>query len=193
MLVQQLIPRLKHTNFAVIRERCSQFIEESKGEPLLKNLPTEYENIQKVKVRKRNVNGEFADALNQAFENEVGALSQRAVFANGLTSFRLSEDERVEPFYVFPIDGFKFLYSSEVSNSSDNYKNVVDVVVEQFGPEKGKNIIADVLKLSYKQTNLHEAIEKGSELILYNIPFYYGVRVSKYQYSTLLTLISSAE
>lgn len=184
MLLQQIITSQSLVNYEVLSERCSDFILESSGNCLLKNLPKTYSNIHKIKARKRNINGEFASTLNEAFETYFNDIAQRAIFSNGQSSFQISENPDLEPFYIFPIDGYKYMYSPEVMNSSADYKDVLDVMFEQFGTDKGKNIVTEVIKFAYEHKNLSEGIIKGSEIIIYDIPYYYGVKcssISNYQ------------
>ena len=140
---------------AIIAERCSQFVEEAAGNPLLKNLPSEYGDFHKVKVRKRkrrkqDPSEEFAEVFNEAFEEELHDLRERAVFTNGESSFEGADSEELEPFYIFPIDGYRFMYSREVENSSQDYKAVFDSIFEQFGATKGNEVISDLLKFTYR-------------------------------------------
>lgn len=185
MLLQQIItPNPSIFNIEILSERCRDFISESDGYPLFKNLPITYSNIHKIKARKRNISGEFANTLNHAFENYFNDIAQRAIFANGEQSFQISEDSSLEPFYIFPIDGYKYMHSPEVMNSSTDYKDVLDTMFEQFGTEKGKTIVTDVIKFAYEHDNLAEGIIKGSEIIIYDIPYYYGLRcasITNYQ------------
>ena len=179
MRVAEIINTQKKTPFSCILEQCNQFLVDTRTQPLLKNLPIQYNNIHKVKVRKRNVNNEFAELFNQAFDEQFNSITQRAIFANGLSSFVEDKNGTTEPFFIFPIDGYKYLYSSEVNNSSQDYKQVIDTMFEQFGSDKGKNIVSDLLKFTYKHDNLCEGIEKGCEIVLYDVPYYFAVR-SKY-------------
>lgn len=175
----------------LLNERCSQFIRESQGSPLLKNLSSKYSDVQKVKVRRKK-GEEFDEAFNEAFEDKLRDLRQRAIFANGIDSF-LAEDGDLEPFYVFPIDGYRFLYSKEVTNSGHSYKAVFDSLFETFGEDEGGDIITSLLRFTYVSETLHEGIELGSEIICYNIPFYYAVRESVVDdYDELLTTIHSS-
>ena len=176
-----------------INQVCSIFVEESKGLPLLKNLSTKYLDIQKVKVRKKNSSNTFVNTFNEAFEEELDNLHQRAVFANGLDSFEPADpiSEGLEPFYIFPINGYRFMYSSEVENSNQDYKKVFDSMFEQFGDERGKDVVTDLLKFTYCHENLYEGIEKGSEIIIYNIPYFYAIRATSDNYTELLTTITS--
>lgn len=162
----------------IIKERCQDFLKESKGYALFKNLPTTYADFQKVKVRVKKETSEYDSIFNEAFDDEITYLRQRAIFTNGYTGFEPNEDNDYEPFYIFPIDGYNFLYSNEVENSSNEYKRVFDVILEEFGDEKGKDIIIDILKFNYISERLPEGIDKGCEIIIYGIPFYYALRVS---------------
>ena len=157
----------------VIKE-CSNFLENARGLPLLKNLPAQYEDFRKVKLRRRKQKGkdEFAKTFNEAF-GDIPDLRQRAMFANGPSSF-IAETEDKEPFYVFPTDGFKFMYSLEVTNSNTDYMEAFDTILSQF---HGNNeLMEQVLKYTYTHDALHEGIEHGSEIILYNMPYCYAIR-----------------
>lgn len=195
MRIDDLI-RTNKTNeeFRLISERCSQFLEDAGSLPLLKNLPQEYNDFHKVKVRKRKKLKEdtegFAHTFNGAFEAELHSLRERAVFANGPASFEPADMPSLDPFYIFPIDGYRFMYSKEVENSSQDYKTVFDAIFEEFGTERGNEVLVELLKFSYTSTNLHEGIEQGSEIIIYNIPYFYAIRTTSVEdYSVLLTNI----
>ena len=174
----------------LLNTRCSQFICESGTIPLLKNLPVSYEDFHRVKVRKRKIDDEFDNVFNEAFCDEVYQLRQRAMFANGPDSFEVAVDERSEPFFVFPIDGFKFMYSSEVKNSNDDYKAVFETIVERCGDDS-LDMVTDLLKFTYTHERLCEGLENGCEIIIYNIPFYYALRASTVDdYDELLTSLT---
>lgn len=177
-----LIPTEFYTQLQILTKQCSQFFAETEGRCLLKSLPTTYENFHKVKVRKRkkrkNDSKEFAETFNEAFEDELTQLRERAIFTNGVNSFERTPDRSLEPFYIFPIDGYKYMYSKEVENSSEDYKNVFSAIFSEFGYEKGNEIAADLLKFSYTSTKLCEGIDSGAEIILFNIPYFYAIRQS---------------
>ena len=99
------------------------------------------------------------------------------MFANGQESFEPADNGDLEPFYIFPLDGFQFMFSGEVENSSYDYKAVFDAIFEEFGTDKGNEVVTDLLKFSYKSDDLHEGIEQGSEIILYNLPAFYAIRM----------------
>lgn len=169
---------------------CSDFIDESAGLPLFKSLPSHYSDIHKVKVRFRKKRSNFTETFNQAFTEEVANLRQRAIFASSNPE-NVSLNEGDELFYVLPINGFKYLYNKEVINSGIDYQHAFDTILEQFEDDKeATTMITDLLKYTYTSENLHEGIQHGSEIILYNVPYYFAIRESSFpDYSDLLTSI----
>lgn len=193
MLISQLLRQPVRPDLRAISEQCSTFVEESNGLPLFKALPTNYSDVQRVKARRRNIRNSFADTFNEAFAGQINSLCQRAIYAYGLSTIEEATED-LDPFYVLPIDGYRYLYSTEVESSSDDYKQVFEMMFEQFGADKGKEVIADLIKFSYNSTNLVEGIEKGAEIIFYDIPYYYAVRATTIpDYDDLLTLISKSK
>lgn len=194
MLLKQFLEPSTRSDLWVIHQQCSKFVSESGGLAVVKLLPTEYKDVHKVKARKRNLNTPFTETFNQAFKEIGGDLCQRAIFAQGEETFVSENTQDQEKFYVFPINGYKYLYSEEVCNSSSDYKKVLDVMFEHFGGEKGKDVVTDLIKFSYKTSDLREGINQGAEIIFYNIPFYYAVRSSLYEdYADLLSDIQIAQ
>jgi hypothetical protein len=170
-----------------IKAECSQFLKESAGLPLLRSLPQTYYNFHKVKVRLQKRRDSVTDVFERAFGSTFVNLRQRAIFTYPRTP---ELTENTEPFYVFPINGYKFLYSKEVTNSSSDYKRVVDTLFQQFeDQQQASDIVTELLKYTYSSTSLHEGIVSDSEIILYGIPFYYAVRASACQgYGPLLNM-----
>jgi hypothetical protein len=159
------------------------------GYPLYRSLPQTYNTFHKVKVRAKKRSTMVNDAFNRAFDENYVNLAQRAIFAQPSIN---EHTEGLEPFYVFPINGFKFLYSKEVQNSNNDYKHVVDTLFEEFGSEiKASEIVSDLLKFTYINNNLSEGLEANAEVILYGIPYYYAIRASAYpDYSHLISRIT---
>lgn len=159
-----------------LKARCTQFLRESASLPLYRLLPKTYNDFHRVKVRQKNTDDKVTEAFNRAFGTQFHNLRQRAIFASG-SQPEATDD--TEPFYVFPVNGYKFLYSKEVLNSSHDYKDVIDSLFEQLEDDsKVIEIVTDVLKYTYAREHLAEGIVSDSEIILYGIPYYYGVRVS---------------
>jgi len=181
----------------IIAEQCSEFVDESKGCPLMKNLPSDYGDFHKVKVRKRKQRKQdpkgFSERFNRAFEDSVKDLRERAIFANGEDALQESALDQ-EEFYIFPVDGYDFMYSREVENSSVNYKTAFDAILEQLGTDEGENIISELLKFNYTSDDLAEGIRSGSEIIIYNIPYFYAIRKQTVEdYKELFTNIQEIE
>ena len=171
-----------------IAKECSTFLREAQGLPLFKILPSTYEDIQKVKVRKHRTKTKFSETFNEAFDDEIRDLRQRAVFVN---SKIMEVTENDDLFYVFPRDGYKFMYCPEVTHSTNDYQQVFDSLFEQFEDEKAEQLIHDLLKFTYTRENLYEGLTKEVEIIFYNIPYYYSARVDTFNYPDLLTNITN--
>lgn len=161
----------------IIGEDCSQFIYQSEGIPLLKNLPGRYNDFHRVKVRKRKGDS-VSNQFNEAFSDKLHMLRQRAVFANGLSTLEES-DVGDTSFYIFPINGYRFMYQNTVQNSNSDYKKPFGSIIEALGDEKGGEVICDMLQRNYVDNeSLAEGIKSGAEIIIYNIPYFYALRTS---------------
>lgn len=184
-----LLSKTEFSFIDVLKEYCYQFIYQSGGFPLLKNLPKQYEDFHKVKVRKRKGDS-VTNQFNEAFSEKLHHLRQRALFANGLNSLPESSQNDI-PFYIFPIDGYRFIYQTNVKNSNAQYQKSFDSILESLGNKKGSEVISDMLQFSYVDNEkLSEGIESGAEIIIYNIPYFYALRTSSVDnyedfYSTL--------
>lgn len=144
---------------------------------MLKNLPSSGEGFRKVKVRKRkNLKNEIVDVFNETF-NDHSELMQRSVFAQSMSVFQPSYEQDLEPFYIFPIDGYKFLYAEGVGNTTQTYKTTLDTLIENYGT-KGIKTFQEVLKYQYSFENLVEGLASSTEIIIYDIPYYYAIRYS---------------
>lgn len=190
MLIEDLIGSsvgLGVREVQTIKAECSQFLLESAGLPLLKTLPSAYHNFHKVKVRLQKRRDGVSDVFERAFGHEFVNLRQRAVFTYPDAPV---VTEGSDLFYVFPLNGYKYLYSREVTNSSNDYKRVIDTLVEQFDdPATASDVVMDLLKYTYASSNLREGLEANAEIIMYGIPYYYAVRTSACQgYSGLLNM-----
>jgi len=190
MHVKDLIHNYTIGTLEPIKKHCTQFLDESGGFPVVKNLPQAYDDFQKIKVRKRKHTNTFSSTFNGAFKDEMSDLRERSIFANGLVSVEPNITENTEPFYVFPINGYKFLYSKEVDNSTKEYKQVFEAIFDTLGEESGKEIFTDLLRFTYISENLASGIASGAEIIIYGIPYYYAIRESHVDsYDELLTAL----
>lgn len=112
----------------------------------------------------------IGERFNRAFDEHHPQLQQRAVLATGV----FSENTDV---YVFPIDGYKFMYNPEIVDSATQYQQIFDSIAEGVDGDPD-DVIADMLKFNYHHTNIVEGIRAGSEIVLYNIPYFYAVQCS---------------
>jgi hypothetical protein len=158
---------------------CSQYVIESCGNPLLKNLSNSYNIIDKVKIRQRKGMDEtMSEAYSTAFEFK--SLYNRALFTNGLKSIQPPTSNDIITYYVFPVNGYEYLYNPEVMNSSLEYKTIFDLLFHENHTGDSVSVITDLLKFQYKHTDLAEGIQSGTEIIFYSIPQFYVVTVNSF-------------
>lgn len=155
---------------------CAEFLFESAGRPLLKNLPRHRDGFVKVKVRQKKATDFFVESFNSAFADERAKLLQRSVFAHGESSFVPSSDQSLEPFYIFPIDGYRYMYNPSTATTSE-YKVTFNKLLRNVG-DSAPELFQKVLKYDYVFDRLEEGIVGGSEIIFYGIPYYYALRKS---------------
>lgn len=154
-----------------IKEECGLFLVESAGKPLLKSLPRNSDGYRRVKVRKKKSKDTFVETFNETFFMEYTDIRNRAVFVNGTQV----EDDGHELFYIFPVDGYSFMYNPEVSDSSESYKKAFHTLIES-NTEDGVEIFKDLLQYSYQYDDLPRAIDRGCEIIIYDISHYFAIR-----------------
>lgn len=156
-----------------ISRECSQFLKESNGQCLIKKLPKEYQGFARVKVRISKGRTGLIENFNRAFKEETHELHQRSIFA--YTNMQMVEESidspKLEPFYVFPIDGYKIMFNPAVQNLHTDYEDYDQLHIDG-------ELVADQLKLSYYTGTLLEATKSNCEVIIYGIPYYYALRAS---------------
>jgi len=190
MLLNDVLYSTDYSGYEPIGENCHQFFAESGGFPMVKLLPKEYKDFQKVKIRKRKNVSSFATSFNEAFEHEMHQLRERSLFANGevFLESKTIIDDTIEPFYVFPIDGYDFIYNKGVTNSSENYAETFNEIFNQLTESSADKVFVELMKFSYRSDNLKEGLATGAEIITYGIPYYYTIRKSVVNdYNNLLT------
>lgn len=152
---------------------CSQFLDSTKTVFLEKQLPIHGEGFRKVKVRKKNKHDFFVDVFNKSF-SEHKNIFHRSIFANSQNPF--VDPSLYEAFYIFPIDGYKFIYNPTVKNAALEYQQNIQNLMRRVSKDSAIDIFATVIKQSYLSENLSEGIKLGAEIIIYNIPYYYAIR-----------------
>jgi hypothetical protein len=168
--------RIKPSDVAIIRRECGRFILESEGHPLVKDLPRSYDDFKKVKVRlKKCVHN---TKLNQVFGEALGVdLYKTTLLARGDNGVE-SDNPEFEPFYIFPVDKYQFVYSSEVCDVAKSYGNLIDTLTEKMPEREAEAIIKDLLKFTYNRSDLAEGIRSGAEIVFFGLPKYYALRKS---------------
>lgn len=159
-------------DFKRISLDCQQFIEESQGQPLVKWCSSSYPDVHRVKVRKRKKRDNFDEVFNQAFDAEYPSVRNRSIIVNDD-----KKNESDEPFFVFPSDGYKFLYAPNIGHSKRQYGATLEGMRSSLkDDESSLSMLRDILQYSYRQDNLKFAILEKVEIIIYNIPYFYVVR-----------------
>lgn len=174
---------------STIKKECSQFITESRSNPLFKNLPISYNDFHKVKVRFKKKHDSLTDIYNNAFQGVHLLLRERSIFSNGELSFIIESGDR-EPFYIFPSNGYQYLYNPEVESSKE-HNITFNKLIHLFNDEKkALDTVSELLHFTYKSNNLHEGISSGAEILFFDIPNYYAIRQSRFtSYSEILTFL----
>lgn len=158
-----------------VTEECSEFLHESHKHPMLKNLSRSLDDFCKVKVRKQKKTTEIDKIFNNTFDYYL--LKQRCVISYTENTLPKPTQDQ-EPFFIFPINGYRVLHSKIVAENERPYGEVLDSLQKEIGMNSSKEILSDVMKFNYSDDNLHKALRKDCEIIIYNIPFYYAIRKS---------------
>lgn len=168
--------------YSHIGEFCSQYIVESKQIPLYRNLSSSLPDVTRVKIRhKKN-----ASTINQVFaEAFAPKVRERSLFAKSTTSYK----ENTEPYYIFPINGYKYLYSLDIKDSNHEYNNLCETLYSSFDQEQATDVFSDMLRFTYHSDKLYQGIINESEILFYDIPAFYAVKVSSVPYPKLIELI----
>lgn len=172
------------SHYRIIAEECGRFLSESGCKPVLKNLPSSYGEFKKVKIRNKK---RIPDQrLNSAFDNVLGVeIFKNTLIVNGEESFIPSIDDGLEPYFVFPIDKYKYFYSLEVQSSESSYSELLDTLFS-LDDEEAEKIVEELLKFTYTNKNLDVGINSGSEIIFYRLPYFYALRKGKLSYNDIL-------
>lgn len=172
-----------------IQSECSDFLDQSDGNPAYKSLLFDGRFMKKVKVRKKKNRELLTSLFDEAFEQEYRDIMGRSIFCNGVHD---QSDDHKEKFYVFPINGYKILYNPDIDYYKE-YTNVYTKLKNNMDAKDAKNTFVDMIEYSYKINNieLDKALFSGNEIIFYGIPYYYAVKCSKHpDYNELLRTIS---
>ena len=177
--------------FNRILEECSDFLSENGSNPLVKTLKKDTRHLRKVKVRTKRKNEPFIKTFNKAFDDSFHNIYGRSIFCNGNHTKKINEN--MELVYVFPINGFKFLFNPNVEYHME-YDKTFKEIKGKLSSTDIKNIMVDMIEYSYSSCKytLKEASFSGKEVIIYNIPYYYAVRVDRHpDYERFLSILKN--
>lgn len=159
--------------FPTIKNECKQFILQSNGIPMYKTLPSNKEPFVKIKARHRRAKDDIlSKAFDLAFDDKN--LLNRAIFCN--TKEQIPEG--YEKYYVFPVDGYDFLYSPRVQNTSVEYRDAILKTMEIMDDNNAMDFLKLVLSNEYINYDISTALREQYEIIIYNIPFFYAIKCS---------------
>ena len=170
-----------------IADGCTQFIQECSA-PLLKQLTIANDQmVNRIKVRHRTTKHPVESVMNLALSEQCFSKNvvSRGVFV------RPNMLRETGTYYVFIPDGYKFMFSPEVTESTKQYQDTFHVIYENFDEPEAEQIVKDMFQRTYCQENLSEAINKGSEIMFYGIQHFFAVPSWRYQYDDLIQQIKS--
>lgn len=152
---------------------CRQFLSESNGQPLYKMLPTNGEGFRRVKIRRKARHSHLLEKyFDMAFREEYPDLRLRSMVAHTRIPTDVSSPYE-ELFYVFPTDGYKVLFNRNL-NDYETYLDSLNPLISS-----SETLVKDVIEYSFeKSLHIHEAIEIGGDVLVYNIQNYYAIRAS---------------
>ena len=158
-----------------INKECSDFLNKSNNLLLLKSLPKDKEGFRKVKVRQRNIKEIFQNIFDKGLYNSK-SITPRSVQAIGENGYSDPQNDNLEPFYIFPINGFKYFYNPIVKNSQEQYSKLINKSLNIIDRDTIIDMFSESIKESYVSDNLYNGIAQGAEIIIYNIPYFYAIR-----------------
>lgn len=153
---------------------CSQFLKDAGKLPLYKTLPSAGEGFRRVKIRKKSKHDHlFERYFDMAFGNEYKDLRLRSMIAQ--TTEPVVESADMEVFYVFPTDGYRILYNTQVQDYAEYIATLSETIQHTTSVEE---LLKHLFKYAYQHGTAREAAQSGSDILVYDIPYYYAVRKS---------------
>lgn len=188
MLIADVCDFDEHTQLInTVCAQCSEFISEAKGNFVYKALPSEYNNIQKVKVRHHVCRTPIDQAFNEAFHENFDGVATRGVVAS--TRVPISESNTTDVFCVLPVNGYKYIYNKDGATTS-TFGDVFSMLNNQSTSGSALKITSDLVRYTYTQDRLNEGLASADEIVFFKIPYYYAVRVRSDSYIDLITTIN---
>ena len=176
MLFHELIPPTPSTYSLsnIIRAECGEYLRLSEGLPLFKTLPSSYGAFKRVKVRFQKAKDPTSAVFEAAFGHNKPGFRERVVITYPTPQEVL---ETHDLYYIFPVDGFRYMFSPMVRDSNVDIGGVVNTLIERLDFTEGSSLAADLLQYSYQNTNLVEGLRSEAEILLFDLPNFLAVRV----------------
>lgn len=153
-----------------IRNNCSEFLRESKGYPVYKQLYGQYGVCSKVKVRHRS-----DPILEQFFSHTIDSKTV-------VETLSYPKESGLN-YWIFPINGYRYVYNT---NTVD-YKTTINTIIEMTADV---DVVHDLISDLYVQANLVEGLQTNTEILWYKISHFYAVDCSMFEdYNELLNLL----
>lgn len=170
-------------NYDIINE-CSVYLNEYTGPPFIKWIPNEItvdNPIIKIKLRYKKNSTTFDDLFNEALSTKN--LRQRSLFLKN------SPIKDHSPFFIFPPNGYKTLYNTMVNESIDLKEQLFEPLLQLKCTNTIRSLFKEVLELYYKSDDPTEALSQNKEVILYDIPYVYGIKKGNIDFNTVKKII----
>lgn len=139
----------------------------------MKSLPKSKEGFARIKVRHKKTNN-FIMALNEYFNDSDPMLGNRCVYAGKPWEVC---DSSSELYYIFPPNGFKYIYINNDNFSTRSFSESFNVLYE-FSDQLSKTVLKNALRDSVGCGILSEGLSSNSEVLIYNISYYYAIKCS---------------
>ena len=150
---------------------CSDFLYETQDKPMYKVLQNQ-KTQDKVKIRQKSQSNQYDSHLDQHINYKNFLNRSLTLYTSPITSNDL--------YYIFVPDGYKCITTKDNLNIdlNDIFENLSNSI-----SDVGKSF-QDLLSYSYEFNNLKSGILINDNIIFYNIPYYYCIRVNG-QYDNL--------
>lgn len=79
---------------------------------------------------------------------------------------------------MFPINGFRILYNQQIDDYNSYIKNLEGILHNTNSME---HLLKSLFEYAYVEGDILEAVKSGSDILVYDIPYYYAVRKSLVQ------------
>lgn len=167
--------KLSVIEYSILLE-CREFLSECNGIPLYKSFNScselEFKSHQKVKIRSKNVSSAYDDIIDDIIDDIV----EYKNFKNrSLVTTTVRPIDEINSYYVFIPDSFKCMNVKPGidSNIGETY-DLIDSSVDNI-----QLTIDNLFAYSYEYGNLSKAIQYDNDIIFYNIPYYYCIKIDK--------------